>query len=275
MNPATDPRIDNSPLPAEVPRVLGALTRWLADSVQGVYLFGSFAAGGLHPQSDLDILVATTRPLTGAARLGLVAELLAISGRDAVAGPSRPLEVTLVVTSQVVPWRFPPVCDLLFGEWLRDDLAAERIAPPEASPDLAIVLTTLLQHHRVLAGPPASMLFEPVPIADLRRAIAACLPSLLENLKGDERNVILTLARMWVTLATDQILPKDSAAEWVLERLPAELSPVLELARAAYLGERGDDWSTLGAPADAFVQHAVAMIEASNLAFVAVSSAGR
>jgi streptomycin 3"-adenylyltransferase len=87
------------------------------------------------------------------------------------------------------------------------------------------------------------------------------VPSLLDNLRGDERNVMLTLARMWVTLATDRILPKDSAAQWVLNRLPAELSPALDLARAAYLGERRDDWSTLGPPVDAFVQHAVATIE--------------
>lgn len=73
---------------------------------------------------------------------------------------------------------------------------------------------------------------------------------------------MLTLARMWVTLATGAILPKDAAAQWVLGRLPARLSPVLALARSAYLGEQRDDWSKRGQEVDLFVQHVVAAIEA-------------
>jgi streptomycin 3"-adenylyltransferase len=250
------------PLPVEVPRVLAVLDRTLADTVVGAYLFGSCCAGGLRHQSDVDILVAVTQAPIEATRQQLMAELLKISGRDAIAGPSRPLEVTVVVASELVPWRFPPRCELLFGEWLRDDLAAGRIAPAAPSPDLAIVMTTLLQHHRLLVGAPASVVFAPVPADDLRRAVSGCLPSLLDNLRGDERNVMLTLARMWVTQATGRIVPKDEAALWALERLPSTLAPVLALARSAYLGEQRDDWSNRGQEVDLFVQHAVAAIEA-------------
>jgi streptomycin 3"-adenylyltransferase len=248
------------PLPVEVPRVLAVIDRTLAGTVVGAYLFGSFCAGGLRHQSDIDILVAVTQAPPEATRQQLMAELLKISGRDAVAGPSRPLEVTVVVTAELVPWRFPPRCELLFGEWLRDDLIAGRIAPAAPSADLAIVMTTLLQHHQVLVGAPASAVFEPVPANDLRRAVTDCLPSLLGNLHGDERNVMLTLARMWVTQATGRIVPKDEAALWVLERLPAPLAPVLALARAAYLGEQQDDWSLRGPEVDRFVEHAVAAV---------------
>ena len=250
------------PLPIEVRRVLDILARTLADTVVGVYLFGSYCVGGLRPQSDIDVLVAVTMPVTGATREALVAELLKVSGRDAAVGPSRPLELTVVVISQVVPWRFPPICDLLFGEWLRADLVANRIPPPIASSDLAIVMSTFLQNNQVLVGAPASTVFESVPTSDLRRAVKTCLPSLLGDLRGDERNVILTLARMWVTLATNDILPKDEAAQWVLARLPSGLSPVLELARAAYLGVRKDDWSNSAREVDRFVRHAVSEIKA-------------
>jgi streptomycin 3"-adenylyltransferase len=250
------------PLPIEARRALDILAGTLGDTIVGVYLFGSYCAGGLRPQSDIDVLVAVATPVTGATREALVAELLNVSGRNAAVGPSRPLEVTVVVVPQVVPWRFPPICDLLFGEWLRADLAANRIPPPGASSDLAIVLSTFLQNNRVLVGAPASTVFEPVPIADLRRAVKACLPGLLGDLRGDERNVILTLTRMWVTLATNTILPKDEAAQWVLARLPSDMAPVLALARAAYLGERVDDWSASAGEVDRFVRHAVAEITA-------------
>jgi aminoglycoside 9-adenylyltransferase len=263
LTPAS--RADRLPpeLPVEVPRVLDVLHRTLADGVVAAYLYGSACAGSLHPQSDLDLLVVVARPVTGAARKNLVAELLKISGRDAVLGPARPLDVTVVARDEVVPWRFPPRCDLVFGEWLRDAFLAGQIAPAAPRPDLAILLTTLLQHHRVLVGAPAAAVFDPVPAADLRRAVRACLPSLLNDLRGDERNVMLTLARMWVTLATGDILPKDAAAQWVLGRLPAELAAVLALARSAYLGETRDaDWSTRSTQVDLFVHHAVAVIKA-------------
>lgn len=121
------------PLPIEARRALDILAGTLGDMIVGVYLFGSYCAGGLRPQSDIDVLVAVATPVTGATREALVAELLNVSGRNAAVGPSRPLEVTVVVVPQAVPWRFPPICDLLFGEWLRADLVAKRIPPPIAS----------------------------------------------------------------------------------------------------------------------------------------------
>jgi hypothetical protein len=46
------------------------------------------------------------------------------------------------------------------------------------------------------------------------------LPSLVADLESDTRNVLLTLARMWTTVATGRIVSKDAAAAWALERLP-------------------------------------------------------
>jgi hypothetical protein len=63
----------------------------------------------------------------------------------------------------------------------------------------------------------------------------AGLPGLLEDLDGDTRNVVLTLARVWTTLATGGIRPKDAAADWALPRLPPHRRPVLEHAKQLYL----------------------------------------
>jgi hypothetical protein len=72
---------------------------------------------------------------------------------------------------------------------------------------------------------------------------AAALPSLLDNLIGDERNVLLTLARMWRT-ATGEFVTKDAAAEWAISRLPEQIAEVLICARDAYLGRTKDAWKT-------------------------------
>jgi streptomycin 3"-adenylyltransferase len=69
------------------------------------------------------------------------------------------------------------------------------------------------------------------------------LAPLLDDLIGDERNVLLTLARMLVTLETGEILSKDQAARRILPSLRDPDRSVLALATAGYLGECEDDWS--------------------------------
>ena len=112
----------------------------------------------------------------------------------------------------------------------------------EPSPDLATLLTMARAASRPLRGPALVELLDPVPAADLRRAMIDGLPSLLADLEGDERNVLLTLARAWLTLMTGEIRPKDAAATWAIGRLPEEPASVLRHARAIYLGEAEERW---------------------------------
>ena len=64
----------------------------------------------------------------------------------------------------------------------------------------------------------------------------------MNNLNGDEINVLLTLARMWFTLETGEISTKDIAAQWVLEKIPNQSSSILNMAKEAYLGNVQDQW---------------------------------
>jgi streptomycin 3"-adenylyltransferase len=84
-----------------------------------------------------------------------------------------------------------------------------------------------------------------VPTVDLNRAMVESLGALLLDLAPDTRNVLLTLARIWSTLATGIIRPKDDAARWATQRLPAEHRPVLERAAAIYRGEAPERWDDL------------------------------
>jgi len=88
----------------------------------------------------------------------------------------------------------------------------------------------------------------------------AVIPDLMADLDSDTRNVILTLARVWATLATGEILPKDAAAEWVMARLPAGHEPVLARARAIYLGDAPEQWDDLQPLVALFVEHVVRAI---------------
>jgi hypothetical protein len=84
-----------------------------------------------------------------------------------------------------------------------------------------------------------------VPADDVARASLAGVSDLLDDLAGDTRNVVLTLSRIWTTLATGDIKSKDAAADWSLARLSPEHRPVLEHAKQLYLTCRYSDerWS--------------------------------
>ncbi len=84
-----------------------------------------------------------------------------------------------------------------------------------------------------------------MPAADMRRAMVDGIPALLRDLDGDERNVVLTFARIWMTLETGLIVSKDAAADWALPRLPRQHRTALAHARAIYLGEVAEDWGGL------------------------------
>jgi streptomycin 3"-adenylyltransferase len=216
----------------QLEQTVGLVRDVLGPELLGTYLHGSAVLGGLVPASDLDILAVTRRSLDERKRRALLAGLLEISG---LTHTIRPVELTVVVQSEVRPWRTPPIGDFLYGEWLRDELETGRPPRPGPMPDLALVLTVVLAGDHPLTGPSPAELLDPVPHTDLVRASVEGIPGLLADLDDDTRNVLLTLARIWTTLATGEIKTKDAAADWAMAHLPPKHRPVLEHARHLYL----------------------------------------
>ncbi|MQS09314.1 DUF4111 domain-containing protein [Streptomyces sp. IF17] len=212
------------------------------DFLYGEWLREELVAG--RTPGDVDLLLLTHRSLTAPERADLVRLLLGISGwrgharRFPDAVHRRPVELTGIVVGGGVPARSEwPRRDFLYGEWLREELVAGRTPGPADDPDLVILLATAHAAHRVLHGPP--------------------LDDLLAGIEGDERNVLLTLARILVTLETGRIVPKDVAAEAVIPTLRGSERELLERARAGYLGIATDRWADL-APGAAPLARALA-----------------
>lgn len=217
----------------------------LGPEVLGAYLHGSAVLGGMQPTSDIDVLVVLPRPTIEPERRAIVEELLDVSGPRARRIPGRPVELSLVVHRDVHPWRYPPRRDMQYGEWLRAEYEAGLTPGPEQCPDLAVLLTMVLQSTEPLYGPPPQELLDPVPPADLRAGMVAGIPSLLADLADDTRNVLLTLARIRTTLTTGTVTRKDIAAAAAAEQLPPALRPVLERAREMYLAGTYGPWDDL------------------------------
>ena len=221
----------------------------LGPEVVGAYLHGSAVLGGQVPTSDIDLLAVSRRPLTGTQRERLAVELLSLSvppdserhGRP----DSRPIELTIVVESAVRPWRYPPEMEFQYGDWLRSEMSAGHLPARTANPDLAILIELARRGGRSVLGPPPDDVFEPVPWLDLVASMTHGVGSLVNELETDTRNVILTLARIWMTLETGEIQRKDEAAAWAAERLPAELGGVLDRARELYLVGQYGPWGAV------------------------------
>jgi predicted nucleotidyltransferase len=237
----------------EVPRdqvaaVLDVLEAAAGGSLLGAYLYGSAVDGGLRPDSDLDLFGVVQRRLSADERRRIIDGLMPLSGRETRRASWRPIELTLVVQDEVRPWRYPPRFDLQYGEWLRPAFLAGGLHPwPAANPDLAVLITMVLGRSETLVGRLPRDLLAPVPRSDILRAMTDELPSLLDYVESDTRNVLLTLARMRMTASTGEVRPKDVAGAWALRDLPPELRPLLARARAGYRGETEDRWEDLEA----------------------------
>jgi predicted nucleotidyltransferase len=246
----------------QLDRVVAAVREVLGRDAAGAYLFGSAVLGGLQTGSDLDVLAVSRRSTTRAQKQGLVGRLLPISGRRTPDGRWRRVELTVVVESEIKPWRYPPRFDFQYGDWLRAEFERGELTPwtTTRSPDLAVLTTMALAADTPLLGPPPADVFDPVPHEDLLRAVVDGIEPLLGDLDSDTRNVILTLARMWSTVATGAVRSKDAAARWALDRLPPEHRAVLARARAIHLGEEGERWDDLEPQVEPHVDRVVGEI---------------
>jgi streptomycin 3"-adenylyltransferase len=246
----------------QIEQVASLVRETLSEAVLGIYLHGSSVFGSLKPGSDLDLFAVTSRRTTDAERHRLIEQLLPISGPGDPTGESRPINLEIVVQSDVRPWRYPPRLDFQFGDWYRPEFAKGNFAPWDpANPDLAILLEMVRQADRPLFGPSPAEVLDPIPWADIRQAMLDSIPDLLSYLDGDERNVVLTFVRIWTTLATGVIRSKDGAADWALPLLPPEHRGVLRFARANYLDGAPEEWGDLLPRVRPFVDCVIGEIE--------------
>ena len=251
-----------APEPEQVRRIVAVVRGVLEAGVVGAYLYGSAAAGGLRPRSDVDVLVVVSARTTAREKRQLVDGLISISRRGARPLSFRPVELTVVAQSDVRPWRYPPRIDFQYGEWLHEAFESGDLEPaPAAHADLAVLITMVLLGGRPLLGRPPSDVLDPVPRADLVRGMLEGIGSLLDDLEPDTANVVLTLARIWMTIATGEIRSKHEAADWALPRLPEGHRPVLARARDVYIGAGDDRWDDLAPRVRPHADYVVAQIK--------------
>jgi hypothetical protein len=167
-----------------------------------------------------------------------------------------------VVHREVKPWSYPPSFDFQYGDWLRSAFESGNVEPwpTTVDPDLAVLITMVMLANTPVLGPPPAEILDPVPAGDLLSAMVDDIDRLRGDIGSDTRNVILTLARIWSTIATGVIRSKDAAADWALDRLPEEHRPVLARARGVYVGDQAERWDDLKDHIGPYADYVVAEI---------------
>ncbi len=131
----------------------------LAGNLIGAYLHGSSVLEVSNRPATWTSCSSPGGRWTSRERRALLDGLLRISGSG---GMARPVELTVVVQAEVRPWRYPPTCDFLYGEWLRADYEAGTVPRAEPMPDLALLISMTLTGDAPLTGPrPAQVLALP------------------------------------------------------------------------------------------------------------------
>jgi len=220
----------------------------LGKDLLGVYLYGSSIIGGLQKYSDIDLFVVLARSTTHEERAKLVANLLQISGIYQKS-LKLPIDMIIVVKSEVNPWHYPPCFDFHYDDWLRKKFESGNIEPwsTKQMPDLALLITQVLLASKTVEGFKPHQLLCLVPYQDFMIAMVYELNGLLANLDFDTRNVLLTYARIWTTVETNTIRSKPAAPDWAINRLPMKYQVVMKRAKAICVGEENESWDDIKA----------------------------
>jgi predicted nucleotidyltransferase len=236
----------------------------LGENLVGIYLHGSGVIDGPYPTSDLDVLVVAHRRTTDDEKRALLDVLREVSGRTADPGPDRPIELDVVVQSEIRPWTYPPPFDFHYDELIRDRFDAGELEPWDepTNPDLTSIVRMARAASSSVAGPPPRDVLDEPPRDDLIDALTRDLHTETEWLERDTRNVVLTLARIWSGIETDDLHSKATAAAWALPRLPAEHRGVLERARDQYVAGTHGPWDDVMDEVRAYVDYVTAQIHA-------------
>ena len=210
----------DAPTPAEVTELLTVLVRKvreaLGDNLVGIYLRGSLATGDFWESSDVDVLVATERPVNDSEMSALAtvhSELTAVE--TIYAG-----RIEAAYIDRAALRRFTP------GLRPVERRVAEPFVRTEHDANWVLERWTTREHGVTLFGPDPKTLIDPVTPDDLREAVRARLRDWAQWAAdpGTKLWPIIytteTMCRSLYTLAHGTLPNKADAVQWALDTLP-------------------------------------------------------
>lgn len=216
----------------------------LGQTLVGVYLHGSLALGCFNVElSDLDLLFVNRQRMSVETKRQLMQLFLQNSQAPC------PLELSVLVFSDIHPFQHPLPFDLHYSEYWRQKVQ-EEIAneawkrwndATRSDPDLAAHLTVARHRGLTLFGQPAASVLPPVPSQDYLSSLVADYLDARAVRARKPMYFILNACRIHAYLTRQRICSKDEGGVYGLEVLPAPFHPLLQRALDIYRGQRPGD----------------------------------
>jgi streptomycin 3"-adenylyltransferase len=220
----------------------------LGRALLAVFLHGSATTTGLCPESDIDLLAMIDRSMSERERKAILTDLLYLSSPlPGAADDPRRLEVMVIVATPRRLYDYPAQAEFIYGEWLRSEYEGDSLPMPGRSAENTLILAQTGRNAVALFDEDAARYLPKIAAGDIRKALEDAIPPLLDWLYGDERNVLLTLARMWWAARTGEFASKDEAAAWAVSQMhEGERERV---GSPSIPGQTTDEWDTRQAAA--------------------------
>lgn len=226
---------------AQIQTLCGQVRTALGQTVVGIYLHGSLALGCFNVErSDLDLLVVSRQRMAVETKRYLMRQLLQISNAPC------PLEISVLVFSEIHPFRHPLPFDLHYSEQWRQKTQEEVTngswrrwnEATRCDPDLAAHVTMTRQRGLTLFGQPVAEVLPLVPSQDYTSSLVNDYLGARAARGQNPVYFVLNACRIHAYLSQKLICSKDEGGVYGLEVLPAPFHPLLRQAVEIYRGQR-------------------------------------
>ena len=209
----------------------------LCDNLTGIYLHGSLAMGCFNPVvSDLDYLAVVKQEVPVAEKKAVVEYLLSLHDRT----PAGDIEMSIVLERYLHNFVYPTPFELhCSSSWSERFINGEvDFTVTKTDEDLAAHSMVILERGVRLFGKPIAEVF--TDTAHIKEAFRKSLlfdaGYLFEAYERNPLYTTLNLCRNLAYMREGKVLSKAEGADWALDNLPADFSPLITSAKNRYLG---------------------------------------
>ncbi|MGF7035190.1 streptomycin 3'-adenylyltransferase [Paenibacillus mucilaginosus] len=220
----------------EVDTLAALLENELKEQLTGIYLHGSLAMGGFHPEhSDIDVLVVVKRKLTQEEKKRIARGLLAFEERLPGGGG---VELSVITASSMEHWKHPASFEFHYSAAHRDRYRADEnyICGGGTDPDLAAHLTVTYHRGIALYGPPVRSVVPEIPREHYMDSIFSDIENATEQIAAKPVYYTLNLCRVLYYLREGIVSSKVEGGAWGLSVLPPEYRPLIRQCLDEYSG---------------------------------------